>query len=469
MIPPCDLGENDMCLSGCNRRHHGHYRAYALGDNEKAAKFRAKWRELANKAVEEERLSKKRPLPMAKLCGFRGPHLSKAEVKENKAELQRLGIYVNYCVNDPEEAVMVFRCQHPEREPFQITKHCQDCDKWEDKTTLGKPADLAAFADEIYLDRKAQMKPGWWLKANAWEAFRVVLDRHRQQPRDTYIRQGNGEGIVMAGGGVYFPSAWCNIRLIRHHGCQLPIELWYFGSKDEMPKAWQELVKPYGVRCIDADEVRRMRPFRILRGWELKPYAVANSHFRKVLSLDADCHPMKDPTFMMDDPRFLGTGAQFFRDLGKGVGANIKSAVQEFFGLEVRDEWAFESGAFAIDKEKWKAALNMVLVLNEYSDMVYKVLYGDKDTFQIGARLAGQEYAIPPHAPGGGGKGNWGLIQHWWDGSQLFQHRIHCKLRLDEETKVTYAATPQRPKLWYGLPWENEFKTWLTELRGLMS
>lgn len=267
-----------------------------------------------------------------------------------------------------------------------------------------------------------------------------------------------GDGIVIVGGGKYFAAAYCNIRLIRHHGCKLPIELWYLGRNNEMPEAWQKIVEPYDVACCDADERRTTKPIRILNGWELKFYAVQQSSFRRVIFLDADCYPMRDPTFTLNDPRFLGSGAVFQRDCTKFE--LIKPQVFEMFGLPTERAWDLETGAFLIDKRPWGLALHLTVVLNSYSDLVYKIVYGDKTTPAIAARLAGQTYAVPPYAPGGG---NWGLMQKWFDGSDMWEHRIHIKPQLGNHTYTSNQLKGKR-----SIPWSREIDSYLNELRKLI-
>src|SRR5204863_9907897 len=95
-------------------------------------------------------------------------------------------------------------------------------------------------------------------------------------------------GIVTCGGGVgYFTTAWVCIHQLRRIGCTLPIQLRYLGPR-EVNDHMRALLAPLGVECIDACEVRKTYPARILNGWELKPYAMLHCPFREVLLLDSD-------------------------------------------------------------------------------------------------------------------------------------------------------------------------------------
>ena len=48
-------------------------------------------------------------------------------------------------------------------------------------------------------------------------------------------RRFRGRGIVICGGGAkYFPCAWVTLKMLRHLGCTLPIELWYLGARRDV-------------------------------------------------------------------------------------------------------------------------------------------------------------------------------------------------------------------------------------------
>jgi len=319
---------------------------------------------------------------------------------------------------------------------------CANCGEWHGVEQLVSPPQLQVNGD--------------WIKApDVWPMFRKMIEQEKANYKPgTY----EGDGIVIVGGGKYFPAAYCNARLIRHHGCNLPIQLWYLGRNNEMPDKWQRIMEQYGATCHDADAQTLITPMRILNGWELKFYAIQQSSFRRIIYLDADCYPMRDPTFTLNDPRFLGSGAVFQRDCK--AYEFIKPEVLEMFGLPKEKVWDLESGACLIDKNRWGLALHLTVFLNSYSDLVYKVVYGDKTTPALAARLAGQSYATPIHAPGGG---NWGLMQKWFEGLDMWQHRIHCKPTL-EPTNFT---SNQHRKV-KNIAWTNEISAYLNELRRLI-
>src|SRR5262245_13569255 len=120
---------------------------------------------------------------------------------------------------------------------------------------------------------------GWSGWANVNEAMRVMARRFADELTPSRHTYPQDRGIVIAGGGLrYFPSVWVNVNLIRHFGCNLPIQLWYLGD-GECDPYMKRLLQPLGVECVDARQVERENPCRILCGWELKPFATLHSLF----------------------------------------------------------------------------------------------------------------------------------------------------------------------------------------------
>src|SRR5690606_30657691 len=106
---------------------------------------------------------------------------------------------------------------------------------------------------------------------------------------------------------------WVCIRMLRQAGCKLPVEVWHFGSR-EIDERMERLIARLDVECVNARERMRRAPMRNPLGWELKCYAVLNSKYREVLSLDADNVPIIDPTFLFTTPEYRDTGAIFWPD-----------------------------------------------------------------------------------------------------------------------------------------------------------
>jgi hypothetical protein len=180
-------------------------------------------------------------------------------------------------------------------------------------------------------------------------------------------------------------------------------------------------VEPLGVTCINAQEVRKSHPARILNGWEMKAFALLHSSFREVLLLDADNVPVVDPAFLFDTEQFAETGAIFWPDFSR---LEPSRSIWELTGVTYRDEPEFESGQIVLDKARCFRPLSLAMWFNEYSDFWYHHIHGDKETFHMAWRRLDAPYAMPQRAihalP-------FTMCQHDFQGRRVFQHRNLAK------------------------------------------
>lgn len=280
--------------------------------------------------------------------------------------------------------------------------------------------------------------------ANARAMSEKFLRSLPSAPRTTAER-----GIVICGGGVsYFPSAWVTIRMLRHLGCTLPIQLWHL-DRTELSPEMAQLVAPFGVECRDASKVRERYPVRQLQGWELKPYAMLYSPFRDVLLIDADNLPVRNPEFLFDTVEFRRTGAVFWPDYGR---LDKDRAIWKLCGVRYRDEPEFETGQILLDKTKCWAPLRLCMWYNEHSDFFYNYIHGDKDTFHMAWRKLRQRYAMPARPIEG--LSQMVMCQHDFQGRRIFQHRNLDKWRL-------HGRNAAIPDFWF----EAQCREWMGELR----
>jgi hypothetical protein len=238
-----------------------------------------------------------------------------------------------------------------------------------------------------------------------------------------------GRGIVTCGGGLgYFTCAWVCIHQLRRLDCRLPIELWYLGPH-ELDAHMRSMMEPLDVKCVDASEIRKTHPMRLLRGFELKAYSVLHSCFREVIFLDADNVPVANPELLFDAPEYGDAGAIFWPDYWRMPPEHL---AWKLFGVPYRDEPEFESGQIVIDKARCWRALNLAMWFNENSDFFYHHVHGDKDTFRFAWHRLGQRFAMPPY-PISSIEST--MCQHDFQGCRLFQHRNSDKWNFRRDNK----------------------------------
>ncbi len=279
------------------------------------------------------------------------------------------------------------------------------------------------------------------------QLLRDFLDQIPAYPAERY----SGRGIVICAGGTkYFTNAWITVKILRMHGCQLPIEFWHL--KDEIDDEMRELVRPLGVTCIDATQVRNTYPVRALNGWELKPYAILHSAFEEVMLLDAENCAVRNPEYLFDTEPYQRTGAIFWPDFGRLAPDRLIWAVMD---VPYQNEPEFESGQIFVHKQKCWRELQLTMHLNEYSDFYYQHIHGDKETFHMAWRRLEREYAMPRrgiHALPDT------MCQHDFEDNRVFQHRNMRKWSLDGES-------PPVEDFYF----EGECRQFLSELRRAWS
>lgn len=268
---------------------------------------------------------------------------------------------------------------------------------------------------------------GWRATHHAFQtAFNELCDASHAFPQKKFKDRGI---VIGAGGETYFKCAWVVANILRDLGCFLPIQFWYLG-RSEMDPAMVDLARSIGIECIDAQAVAaglEKKP-RILAGWELKPFSVIRSKFREVLYLDADCVPVRDPSFLFNCEQYLQHGSIFWPDLPpNGKREWIPPSVWELYGLGIDTTPDFESGQFLVDKSRCWHELQVTMWLNEHSDFVYDHVYGDKSTYHLAWRGCRTPYAMPLKDAGWSSPA---IQQYDFEDRVLFQHACQGKAYL---------------------------------------
>lgn len=236
--------------------------------------------------------------------------------------------------------------------------------------------------------------------------------------------------VIVAGGELYGRLAFHLIAVLRGLGCQLPVEVWHFAH--EMPEPMRSVFADLpGVRLVDVDAFCQShgiatRP-TLRPGWWLKPFALRHCEFAYAMLLDADNVPAVNPEYLFNDTDCQKAGAMFWPDLPPNRERSqwVPDAAWHTVGLEpVATARPFESGQMIVDRTRHSRALDVAILLNEWSDVMYQVVYGDKDTFLLAWHLVGARYVMPPKNP------VWrhpAICQHDRAGNLVFQHACQAK------------------------------------------
>lgn len=290
-------------------------------------------------------------------------------------------------------------------------------------------------------------KDGWWNDAEVQQQHREKATNFIQTiPR--YPGHFEGRGIVITGGGKYFVSAYITIRVIRHIGCTLPIELWHLDG--EMDDEMIGMVAEHNGSCHNASELARGTNYFLdhwWKGWQLKAFALLHSSFREVLMLDADSYPTKDPSFVFEWTPYKETGSIIWPDVGDSARL-FPPLAAKVLGVPQFTEGAAESGQLVFNKEQTWKGLNLAKHYNADADYIYHIVYGDKDTFPAAMHRVGSPYSrMNPNCKMNGP----GIQQLDQNGDVLFNHRIHDKFRIFNtrfDSTAQRGATQQRASGW---------------------
>ena len=134
------------------------------------------------------------------------------------------------------------------------------------------------------------------------EAQRMSITMFGRLPREHA-----GRGIVTTVFDREFPSCWVLLSELARLKVQLPIEA--FHREGELSPRNRALINslelPLTFRQLEEPIVR----------FGLKPFSIWRSRFREVLWIDCDSFPIRDPSFLFDDPEYRQKGSLFWRDV----------------------------------------------------------------------------------------------------------------------------------------------------------
>ncbi|OUM68967.1 glycosyltransferase family 71 protein, partial [Piromyces sp. E2] len=213
-------------------------------------------------------------------------------------------------------------------------------------------------------------------------------------------------GIVISTGDKHFRYARSTIDSLRNiHNCTLPIEVIFNGDRD-LSKENQKLLGKYkNIYLTDISTYFKNDIIKV-NGWAIKPFAILASRFEEVILLDADVFYLRNPEELFEEEGYRKTGTFFFRDRTLFPGSNPASVWLKEWMINPLPEtrksrfWneksyhEMESSTVVLHKTKTILGLLNTCIFNEYKyrNDVYKMVYGDKETFWIGFDMARQSY-----------------------------------------------------------------------------
>ena len=271
------------------------------------------------------------------------------------------------------------------------------------------------------------------------------------------INTSNNKGFIICTPNNNFHLVKSNIEIFRNvFNLSIPIEIFYNGDRDLSYENRKSLEKFKNVFISDISNYFNNKIIDIAH-WAIKPFAILASRFEEIILMDSDSFYLKDPSILFHDEGYLDKGILLFRDKNsppstkthKWLKSFIKNPLPETKENRIWNNLSFyeiESSTVVIHKTKTLLGLLNVCKLNEKeirSKVVYRMVYGDKETFWLGFEMSRQPYYVNKDFTVAIGEikiekdkkgklikklcGNNGNIGHAWKGDLLYWNGHLCK------------------------------------------
>ncbi|ORY29890.1 hypothetical protein BCR33DRAFT_857510 [Rhizoclosmatium globosum] len=240
----------------------------------------------------------------------------------------------------------------------------------------------------------------WTSTASAIQSEAIELQKHvkgvllsASGSPQSYVVKGS-RGVVITGPGKSVDMAVMAAILLRETGCQLPIEYAYLSN--EMNEQQLETLRKHNITPRDflTPEIQSYNwGHEELRLGAPKVAAILSSPFEQVLHLDPDIMPLRDPTYLFTTKTFQKYGALFWPDFRS---TSRKNPIWKLTSTPYTFEFEFESGQIVLDKSRSSVlrGLTVAHYFCEHAAFYFHYMWGDKDAFRWGFKMAGSEYFL---------------------------------------------------------------------------
>lgn len=250
------------------------------------------------------------------------------------------------------------------------------------------------------------------------------VDEHLRLFREQLGRQfaypgGKGSGVVIVGGGCFWPGIVVSIRMLRETVSDLPVQVWHRGRHEPVRDGD---VVGLGVELIDGTGKAK-------HGWGMKTAALLGCPWENVLYLDADAYVVENP----DPLPYSPAGFAFWSESAENVQWG------KVWPAGPAGVPPIQGGQLAINRRKIWRELNLAHWLNQHSDFYYDYMFGDQDCWRVAFAATG----TPWQCLGKAEFRNPAYVCSW-EGKPLIVHRCKGKLFPD------WCIPPDKP--YYGKP-----------------
>lgn len=216
--------------------------------------------------------------------------------------------------------------------------------------------------------------------SDRWPHDGRVIRRHREALR--FLAGADmpppgprsGAGVLLIGGGKYWPGIVVAVKMLRDTGSTLPVQIWHRGTHEPVRPA--DLA---GLGDVQIHDFTRINPPpRILRGWDAKTLAILACGWERVFFHDADAYCLIDPVRFLD--RLSARAPFLFWEDHPGAENAVHWSV---WGLANTPIPPVQGGQFAIHVRHFWRDLVLAHWLNQHADFSYAHQFGDQDSWRV--------------------------------------------------------------------------------------
>lgn len=243
---------------------------------------------------------------------------------------------------------------------------------------------------------------------------RVMSTLPTEVPKGAY----SGRGIVMTGGGKYFPIVLTALKWLRDNDPHTPVEIFMADSSEYEKHFCDDLFPKLNVECRVLEDIYGSELSSKLKSqYAFKPLAILASKFDDVYFMDADSYPINSVGELFDWDVYQDTGYILNSDLwpryispryydvvgitlgGRARGKNTDHALLQSDRENAVPGLSTESGQVYVRKSQHIRSLMLAMYYNLYGPGYYFPLLmqnghgeGDKDTYAAAALVCNESY-----------------------------------------------------------------------------
>ncbi|WEW61940.1 mannosyltransferase [Emydomyces testavorans] len=260
-------------------------------------------------------------------------------------------------------------------------------------------ADSTRFDPKNEVERPDLM----WMPEEDVEKMKMMhnsfLNTLSDRPLQPYFVPGT-RGLVSTAGGSFLPILTISLRMLRHYGSALPMEVFLASKEEYEPYICEHVFAELNAKCVILEEILNEVPGPVdIKQYQYKPFAMLFSSFEEMLFLDADAFPLHDPKSLFTSEPFRSVNMVTWPDFWASSASPLYYKIASQPIPPTTDRASTESGELLISKRTHQKTLMLATYYNYYGPDYYYPLFsqgaageGDKETFIAAATAVNEPF-----------------------------------------------------------------------------